>query len=351
MILSNVVSEAGSPQGAQLIVDTHEKAMTEWVTQLKAAKTLADVRAVLDAKPDTKKYRKKMIKEIGAELQKGWTLKYSSWLLQNTKLGKKDTEFILSYAEKYHLKSADAAKFCYSLVYCNASVQRKKKLIEKVLKNIKDPKAEGVASIALAVVERYVGDNPLNTARRLTLIRKAIMNSAYEKIGNVTVAEIAKDELYRINNLSKGKAAPAFMGKDSGGQPVNLANYKGRVVMLVFWSSMDLKTPETLKMLDMMKELEKKYLGMPFALVGVNRDWIANLRELEKDGLVAGKTISDSEESIYKLYRVTTPPECFVIDQKGLIQYHGALGAFASLTVDALLNPVKPVKAKAPAGR
>ncbi len=342
MVLSNIISGAGSPQGAQAIVSMHEKAMTSWVVALKGAKTLASVRAVLTTKPVTQEYRQQMIKEIGAELQSPWTLKYSSWLLQNTKLGTKDTEFILSYAEKYHMMSPEIARFCYALVYSNATVQRKKFFIEKALKTIKDEKAQGVASIALAVVERYVGDSPLNKAKRLTLIRTAIVNSAYEELGNATVADVAKDELYRINNLSRGKPAPSFRGKDSSSDPVNLADYKGRVVMLVFWSSMDLPTAETLKMLEMMKAVDKAYLGKPFALVSVNRDWVANLRELEKDGLIAGKAVSDSDELIYNLYRVTTPPECFVIDAKGLIQYHGAVGTFANLTVDALLNPAVP---------
>jgi len=178
----------------------------------------------------------------------------------------------------------------------------------------------------------------VNNARRLALIKTAIIESAEVKVGNASVGDIAMEEVYRIKNLSKGRPAPEFAGKDSSGREVKLSHYKDRVVMLVFWSSWDVPLETTQNMLEMLKNIEKSYIGKPFGLVGVNRDWITNLREIEKSGLVAGTTISDPNEAIYQQYRVKVPPMCFVIDQKGVIQYQGELGAFASLTVDSLLN-------------
>lgn len=338
ILLSGVQSLVASPTGAQAIVDRHKLETDTWMLKLKMAKSLDVMRAVLAEKPDAEIYRKSMIKEIGTSLDKSWSLKYSIWLMENTNLGKKDTQYVLDFAKKFHLNSKDLARFCYAVVYSNKPVHEKKQFIELALKNIKDPKQKGVANLSLAVLLRGLGDTAVNNARRLDLIKNAIIESAEVKIGNTSVGDIAMEEVYRIKNLSKGRPAPGFSGKDSSGREVKLSNYKNRVVMLVFWSSWDVPLETTQNMLELLKNIEKNYIGKPFGLIGVNRDWITNLRDIEKSGLVAGTTISDPNESIYRQYRVKAPPMCFVIDQKGVIQYQGELGAFASLTVDSLLQ-------------
>jgi len=94
----------------------------------------------------------------------------------------------------------------------------------------------------------------------------------------------------------------------------------------------------TQNLLNVMQKTQEDYKNDPFTMIGVNRDWITNLRELEKSGLVTGITVTDANEKIFTDYRVTAPPVCFIIDKKGLIQYQGDLGTFANLTVYSLLN-------------
>ena len=331
-----------SPEGARALVDQYKIENQAWMLQLKTAKTLESMRVALDKKPNQEVYRKKMIKEIGASLKQSWTLKYSTWLIENTDLGEKDTNYVVNFAEKFHLKSKDLSRFCYAVVYSNKPVHEKKKFIELALKNIKDPKQNGVATLSLAVVLRGLGDTAINNARRLKLIKSAIINSADVKlIEGVSVGDVAMEELYKIQHLSKGRPAPAIQGVDSSGRNVKLSDYKGRVVMLVFWSSWDVSLEETRNMLKMLKAVEKKNAGKPFTLLGINRDWITNLRQIEQEGLVAGTTITDSDEKIYRDYRVKTPPACYVIDQEGSIQFQGQLGTFAFLTADSLLTPLK----------
>jgi len=338
VLLASLQGLNASPAGAQAVVDQHKLETDTWMLKLKTAKNLAAMRAALAEKPDEKVFKAKMIKEIGASLSKQWTLKYSTWLIENTNLGKKDTKYVVDFAEKFHLKSKGLARFCYAVVYCNKPVHEKKKFIELAIKNIKDPKEKGVANLSLAVLLRGLGDTAMNNKRRLQLIKSAIIASNEVKIGNVSVGDIAMEEVYRIKHLSKGRPAPLFKGKDSSGQDVKLSDYNGRVVMVVFWSSWDVEKEMTQNMLGMMKKIEKKFIGKPFALVGVNRDWITNLRGMEKESLIAGTTISDPNEAIYRQYRVKVPPMCFVIDQKGMIQFQGEVGAFATLTAESLLD-------------
>jgi hypothetical protein len=51
-----------------------------------------------------------------------------------------------------------------------------------------------------------------------------------------TVGERAKAELFEIRHLSIGKPAPEIEGEDQDGKPFRLSDYRGKVVLLDFWS-------------------------------------------------------------------------------------------------------------------
>lgn len=71
---------------------------------------------------------------------------------------------------------------------------------------------------------------------------EAAFERAAEKYGDVklpagdTVAERAKAELFEIRNLSVGKVAPDIEGEDQDGKRFKLSDYRGKVVLLDFWS-------------------------------------------------------------------------------------------------------------------
>jgi hypothetical protein len=71
---------------------------------------------------------------------------------------------------------------------------------------------------------------------------EAAFEQAAEKYGDVrlpegdTVAERAKAELFEIRRLSIGKVAPDIEGEDQDGKRFRLSDYRGKVVLLDFWS-------------------------------------------------------------------------------------------------------------------
>jgi hypothetical protein len=71
---------------------------------------------------------------------------------------------------------------------------------------------------------------------------ETIFEQAAEKYSDVnlpdggTVAERAKVELFEIRNLSVGKQAPDIEGEDQDGKRFKLSDYRGKVVLLDFWS-------------------------------------------------------------------------------------------------------------------
>jgi hypothetical protein len=71
---------------------------------------------------------------------------------------------------------------------------------------------------------------------------EAVFERAAEKYGDVklpdgaTVAERAKPELFEIRHLRVGKEAPDIEGEDQDGKRFKLSDYRGKVVLLDFWS-------------------------------------------------------------------------------------------------------------------
>jgi hypothetical protein len=71
---------------------------------------------------------------------------------------------------------------------------------------------------------------------------EAVFEQAAEKFGDEklpagdTIAERAKAELFGIRHLSVGKEAPEIDGLDQDGQKFKLSDYRGKVVLLDFWS-------------------------------------------------------------------------------------------------------------------
>lgn len=52
-----------------------------------------------------------------------------------------------------------------------------------------------------------------------------------------STAKDAEAALYELKNLGYGQVAPVFSAKARDGSPVSLADYRGRVVLLVFWTT------------------------------------------------------------------------------------------------------------------
>src|SRR5436190_23490027 len=69
--------------------------------------------------------------------------------------------------------------------------------------------------------------------------------------------------------VREGRPAPDINGEDMTGQPLHLADYKGNVVVLVFWAKW---CKPCMDSIPAERSLAAKMEGRPFAMLGVNCD-------------------------------------------------------------------------------
>ncbi len=65
---------------------------------------------------------------------------------------------------------------------------------------------------------------------------RAFKEFAEAEIRGDTVGGWAKSELFDIRHLGIGKRAPKTRGKDQEGADLKLSDYRGKVILLYFWS-------------------------------------------------------------------------------------------------------------------
>ena len=339
-----------APADAQRIEKKWQLAMDQWALETRVAATPEARAKVWNDRPDVTPFARQMWEVIGPALDEEWTLEPAAWFLRITPglvtahangstapTFTKEIDAIRKAVESRHMKSLKLIPMCMAL----AATQdpRSLALLEKIQANHPDPKIQGVAALGAAMILKSLGDDPELARKRLTYLRKAIIQSADVDLGGITVAKLAEDELYIIRYLSKGRIAPDLSGTDAAGRPLKLSDHKDKVIVLLFWSS---TMPEADRVLQITAGMTKKFQGKPFVVIGVNYDPLEKLRALEADNTVTWPNFSDPSNTLGALYRVGAWPLVYVLDGSRKIHYSGAPGSFVELTAEALLSEAKP---------
>jgi len=162
----------------------------------------------------------------------------------------------------------------------------------------------------------------------------------------LTLGQVAESRLDEIRNFVIGKPGPAIDGQDLAGAPLKLTDYRGKVVVLVFWASW---CGPCMEEVPHERELIARYKGQPFALVGVtwDEDLEAARRAIEANHIDwpnwQDPLTSKSEGPIAKRYHVRSIPAVFVIDAEGILRAKNVRGESLDKAVADLLAETKPV--------
>jgi len=130
-----------------------------------------------------------------------------------------------------------------------------------------------------------------------------------------------KDSSFNLSGrprLGKGVSAPDFALPDLDGKTVNLADYKGKVVLLNIWATW---CPPCVEEMPSMEKLHQELKDEDFEILAVSIDVsgakavIPFMKKLK----LSFSVLTDTEGAIKSLYQTTGVPESFIIDKQGII--------------------------------
>jgi len=150
-----------------------------------------------------------------------------------------------------------------------------------------------------------------------------------------TLGQVAAGRLDNMWNLAVGKIAPDFEGGGVDGKPLKLSDYRGQVVVIVYWFS---TCGPCLREIPHERELTKKMNGRPFTLLGVVTDGRGESarKVVESEGMTWPNILSGGDK-VAERYHITGNPSYYVVDANGVIRSKGYL---ADSSLDELIERV-----------
>ncbi|PST83307.1 thioredoxin [Pedobacter yulinensis] len=192
------------------------------------------------------------------------------------------------------------------------------------------PEYNAIKSAADAATLKFANDNkdnlagfyaantlsPIEYEQELIAFSDAIKGRV---AGNAAVDKFVK-QMADLKTVSVGQLAPAFTLKSIDNKPVNLADFKGKYVLIDFWASWcqpcRQENPNIVRVF-------KKYSTKNFTILGVSLDTdpAAWKQAIAADGLTwthAGELMDFNGPTVEK-YRVQAIPTSFLVDPSGKI--------------------------------
>ncbi|MHB1556203.1 MAG: TlpA family protein disulfide reductase, partial [Isosphaeraceae bacterium] len=160
--------------------------------------------------------------------------------------------------------------------------------------------------------------------------------------------------LYDKGSPGIGTPVPEIQGKDVDGRPLDLARYRGKVVVLLFWG--DWNGPSR-AMYPTARALVARMDGKPFALLGINSDTDRNalLRRLEQEKLPWQSWFDGGREGpIASRFKIPGWPTIYLVDHRGVVR-HKSLGlpeddVFGAILDELIERASRDATAGTPAG-
>jgi peroxiredoxin len=300
------------------IQENFGKAQAQGYQALRAAKTPEEQKAASEKMPMTADYVDKLLKLVEADPNDDLSLEMLSWL--TLAVHGKDAK-VIDLLIRNHVKNPKIASLCES--YSFGAPGADKPLLEKVLSDNPDKRAQGLACFALAVLAADAEDPSKTAAEAERLFERCAKEFADVKQGTGTLGDSAKGYLFEIRNLAVGKPAPDLRSKDIDGKEVKLSDYRGKVVVLDLW--VEWNGPccgPSRAMIPHERDMMKKLQGKPFALISVSVDDKDILKEfLKEESIPWTLWCPGSDSTIRKDWHVRFFPSIYVIDAKGVIRY------------------------------
>ncbi len=244
-------------------------------------------------------------------------LNAARWILLNTQDGP-EVEKAAAVILQEHIRSADLVRLAQEMERMRHRCSGR--LLEAMLEKNPSAEVQGNACLMLALLrkdEAKYGENRQATAEAERLFERVIGQFGRVKRNGEKLADLAEEALFELRKLFIGKPAPETEGEDLDGRPLKLSDYRGKVVLLIFWARKCLpaNVPDLVTLLD-------RFKGKPFAILGVYCDpdpaWG---KEIAQESGMTWPSFCDGRLGpIYTAWHNPGWPVFHIVDAKGIIR-------------------------------
>jgi RNA polymerase sigma factor (sigma-70 family) len=245
----------------------------------------------------------------------------ATWVLLNTPDGpevEKAAEAIL----RYHTRNPSLAGLCQELERLRHRCSQP--LLEAILNVNPSIDARGLACFALATMFKdhaSCGQNAKAMDAAIRHFERARTEFGQVPLRGFPLADLTGPELHELRDLCIGKPAPEIAGQDLDGRPLKLSDYRGKIVVLVFWWPGYTEGSEHRQLIEAMA-------GKPVAILGVyGDDNLAKARAYIAQHRITWPSFWDKRGGpIASNYNVRSWPDRWVIDAQGVIRHRDLRG-------------------------
>ncbi|HEX9023406.1 MAG TPA: TlpA disulfide reductase family protein, partial [Geobacteraceae bacterium] len=113
--------------------------------------------------------------------------------------------------------------------------------------------------------------------------------------------------------------APGFTLKDTAGRPISLESFKGRVVILNFWST---NCPPCVAELPSLNALYHELKGQGLVVLGISLDpSVRPVKAMMERMHLEYPVVMDSEQTVFfDSYALFGQPASVIVDKRGIVQ-------------------------------
>ncbi|MBE7501763.1 MAG: TlpA family protein disulfide reductase [Verrucomicrobiales bacterium] len=215
------------------------------------------------------------------------------------------------------------------------------KQFDALLAEHKNEKTPDVAQILMMKATLYleVFENEAKGTELLEQLRKDFPDTPQASFAATMISSLQKQA-----SLAVGKTFPDFQEKDLDGQPLSLANYKGKVVLVDFWATW---CGPCLSELPNVQAAYRKHHDRGFDIVGISLDSDREkLTNFIKQKELPWKQYFDGQGWKTKLaqdYGINSIPATYLLDGTGKIIARNLRGpALDTAVAEALAAAAKP---------
>ena len=124
--------------------------------------------------------------------------------------------------------------------------------------------------------------------------------------------------------LERGQAVPDFTLEDIDGNPVSLASFRGKVVLLAFWASW---CPRCMEELAFLQGLSTG-LASDLVVLAINQETqnlssthVARLRKEIRDLGIEFPVLLDKNLDVWKMFCINALPTSVILDREGKVRF------------------------------